>query len=63
MEKNVVVLGGAGFIGSHLCDRLLQEKDLSVICIDNLVSGSVDNIRHLLKYENFKFWLFIKNIA
>jgi UDP-glucuronate decarboxylase len=61
MEKNVVVLGGAGFIGSHLCDRLLQEDGVNVICIDNLITGTVDNIRHLLKYENFKFLRFSIN--
>ncbi len=55
MKKNVMVLGGAGFLGSHLCDRLLRDEETSVICIDNLSTGTVDNIRHLLKYSQFKF--------
>lgn len=42
----IVVTGGAGFLGSHLCDRLLQEGH-EVICIDNLITGSVSNIEHI----------------
>ena len=42
----VVVTGGAGFLGSHLCDRLLDRGD-EVVCIDNLITGNVDNIAHL----------------
>jgi len=53
-KKIVVVTGGAGFLGSHLCDRFIQ-KGFKVICIDNLITGSKDNIRHLLKDKNFKF--------
>jgi dTDP-glucose 4,6-dehydratase len=49
-----VVTGGAGFLGSHLCDRLLQEG-LKVICIDNLITGNTDNIAHLSGNENFSF--------
>lgn len=49
-----VVTGGAGFLGSHLCDKLLSEGH-SVICIDNLITGDVANISHLLGNENFKF--------
>ncbi|NTV23200.1 MAG: SDR family oxidoreductase [Nanoarchaeota archaeon] len=49
-----LVAGGAGFIGSHLCERLLKDKE-EVICVDNLGSGSFDNIRHLTKDKNFKF--------
>jgi dTDP-glucose 4,6-dehydratase len=49
-----VVTGGAGFLGSHLCDRLIQEGH-KVICIDNLITGSMENISHLLGNENFQF--------
>lgn len=50
----ILVTGGAGFIGSHLCDRLL-EKGHSVIALDNLLTGSTDNISHLAGQSNFKF--------
>lgn len=49
-----VVTGGAGFLGSHLCDVLLG-KEHSVICIDNLITGNVSNISHLAGNEAFKF--------
>ncbi|MEN8193412.1 MAG: UDP-glucuronic acid decarboxylase family protein [Bacteroidota bacterium] len=52
--KTAVVTGGAGFLGSHLCDRLIDEK-FNVICIDNLLTGSLSNIEHLLSNEKFKF--------
>lgn len=48
-----VVTGGAGFVGSHLCDHLL-EKGYSVVCIDNLDTGSLQNIEHI-RSENFRF--------
>ena len=56
MHKKSVVLvtGGAGFIGSHLCDRLIREGR-KVICIDNLITGSRDNIKHLFSQRNFIF--------
>lgn len=50
----ILVTGGAGFIGSHLCDRLL-EKGHSVIALDNLITGSTDNIAHLAGRNDFKF--------
>ncbi|MFQ5863350.1 MAG: UDP-glucuronic acid decarboxylase family protein [Candidatus Brocadiales bacterium] len=50
----IVVTGGAGFIGSHICDYLL-EKGHSVICVDNLLTGTTDNIAHLLDNNKFKF--------
>jgi dTDP-glucose 4,6-dehydratase len=53
-SKKVLVTGGAGFIGSHLCEFLL-EKESRVICIDNLVTGKKQNISHLLKNKNFVF--------
>jgi len=49
-----LVTGGAGFIGSHLCDRLL-EKGHEVVALDNLLTGSTDNIAHLAGREDFKF--------
>jgi len=52
-RKNVLITGGAGFIGSHLCDRLI--KDHKVICVDNFISGSEENINHLLRDPNFEF--------
>ncbi len=52
-KKNVLVIGGAGFIGSHLCDELI--KDSKVICIDNFSSGDEKNIDHLLAHPNFRF--------
>lgn len=52
-KKNVLVTGGAGFIGSHLCEALLKEAN--VICLDNLLSGTLNNIDHLLKYPDFVF--------
>ncbi len=52
-KKNVVVTGGAGFIGSHLCERLL--RDAKVICIDDLSNSGIQNIEHLLQYADFEF--------
>lgn len=52
-KKNILVLGGAGFIGSHLCDDLVKKHN--VICVDNFISGDVRNIEHLLPLENFVF--------
>lgn len=51
--KKILVTGGAGFIGSHLCDRLLREEN-DVICLDNYFTGSKDNIRHLLGNDHFE---------
>ena len=50
----VLVTGGAGFLGSHLCDRLLGEGH-RVLCVDNLVTGSEDNIAHLANESRFEF--------
>jgi UDP-glucuronate decarboxylase len=52
-KKNVLVAGGAGFIGSHLCDELL--KTCKVICVDNFSTGSEGNIDHLLSNSDFVF--------
>ena len=53
-KKTVVVTGGAGFIGSHLCQRLIKDG-FKVICIDNLITGKMDNIQGLIINSNFKF--------
>lgn len=52
--KTILITGGAGFIGSHLCKRLLNENN-NIICIDNLFSGYMENIQDLLNNKNFKF--------
>lgn len=52
--KRVLVTGGAGFLGSHLCDRLIEQGE-DVICLDNLFTGRKNNIRHLLGHPNFEF--------
>lgn len=54
MRKRVLVTGGAGFLGSHLCDRLVQ-ADHDVLCVDNLYSGSKSNIDHLVRHPRFEF--------
>ncbi len=54
MGKRILVTGGAGFLGSHLCDRLIEDGN-DVICADNLFTGSKDNIRHLLNNPYFEF--------
>jgi dTDP-glucose 4,6-dehydratase len=54
MLKVAVVTGGAGFLGSHLCDKLIS-NGLKVVCIDNLLTGSLENIEHLFGNENFSF--------
>ena len=54
LTKRVLVTGGAGFLGSHLCARLL-EQGCEVICVDNLFTGTKRNIYHLLNEPNFEF--------
>jgi dTDP-glucose 4,6-dehydratase len=49
-----VVTGGAGFLGSHLCERLLAD-DVAVVCVDNLITGKRENIAHLLGRDGFEF--------
>lgn len=53
MTMTILVTGGAGFLGSHLCERLLQDGH-DVICVDNFYTGSKDNIRHLLAHPRFE---------
>ena len=54
MKKTILITGGAGFLGSHLCDRLLEDG-YSVIAMDNLLTGSTDNIAHLGGCKDFRF--------
>ena len=52
-RKNILIVGGAGFVGSHLCDELIKKN--KVICVDNFSTGDEKNIDHLLADPNFKF--------
>jgi len=54
LYKKILVTGGAGFLGSHLCERLLERGD-EVLCVDNLFTGSKQNIAHLLTNPRFEF--------
>lgn len=49
----MIITGGAGFIGSHLCDKYVKDGH-TVLCLDNFINGNLMNIRHLLSYRNFK---------
>jgi UDP-glucuronate decarboxylase len=53
MMKRILITGGAGFLGSHLCERLLREGN-DIICLDNFFTGSKENITHLLKVPHFE---------
>lgn len=53
MKKRILVTGGAGFVGSHLCERLLREGN-DVVCVDNYFTGSKENIAHLLSNPYFE---------
>ncbi|RYF64840.1 MAG: SDR family oxidoreductase [Cytophagaceae bacterium] len=53
--KRVLITGGAGFLGSHLCDRFIKEG-YHVIAMDNLITGDIRNIEHLFKLPNFEFY-------
>ncbi len=55
MKKTAVVTGGAGFLGSHLCDKLINEG-MRIFCIDNLLTGSIQNISHLFGEKDFTFY-------
>ncbi len=52
--SRVLITGGAGFLGSHLCDKFLSEG-FDVVCMDNLITGSMDNVSHLIGNPKFKF--------
>lgn len=53
-SKKILVTGGTGFLGSHLCERLLDRGD-TVFCLDNNSTGSLDNVRHIMGNERFRF--------
>ena len=53
--KRILITGGAGFLGSHLCDRFIKEG-FHVIAMDNLITGDLKNIEHLFKLPNFEFY-------
>ncbi len=53
--KRILITGGAGFLGSHLCDRFIKEG-YHVIAMDNLITGDLRNIEHLFKLEHFEFY-------
>jgi dTDP-glucose 4,6-dehydratase len=54
-KKRILITGGAGFLGSHLCDRFLKEG-YSVVAMDNLITGDLRNIEHLFKESDFEFY-------
>ena len=54
LEQRILITGGSGFLGSHLCDRLIAEGS-NVICVDNFFSGARRNIEHLLNHKRFEF--------
>ncbi len=51
-RKRVLVTGGAGFLGSHLCERLIERGE-EVLCVDNFYTGDKDNVSHLLDHPHF----------
>ncbi|MBT1705452.1 UDP-glucuronic acid decarboxylase family protein [Chryseosolibacter indicus] len=55
VKERVLITGGAGFIGSHLCDRFLREG-FQVVAMDNLITGDLRNIEHLFKHPDFEFY-------
>jgi dTDP-glucose 4,6-dehydratase len=55
MAKRILITGGAGFLGSHLCDRFIKEG-YEVVAMDNLITGNLKNIEHLFKLKEFEFY-------
>lgn len=55
MKKRILITGAAGFLGSHLCDRFIEEG-YRVVGMDNLITGDLKNIKHLFKLEDFEFY-------
>ena len=54
-KARILITGGAGFLGSHLCDRFIKEG-FHVIAMDNLITGELKNIQHLFNLEDFEFY-------
>ena len=54
-KKRILITGGAGFLGSHLCDRFIKEGYV-VVAMDNLITGDLRNIEHLFKHPDFEFY-------
>lgn len=54
MKKRALITGGAGFLGSHLCEKLLAD-DCEVVCMDNLLTGNIENVSHLFGQDGFRF--------
>src|SRR5690606_37801676 len=52
-SMKILITGAAGFVGSHLCNRYVQNGD-TVVCLDNFLNGNLMNVRHLLRHSNFK---------
>jgi dTDP-glucose 4,6-dehydratase len=55
MADRILITGAAGFLGSHLCERFIKEG-FNVVGMDNLITGDIRNIEHLMKLENFEFY-------
>jgi UDP-glucuronate decarboxylase len=56
MSNKILITGGSGFLGSHLCERILQDRSVEkLFCFDNLQTGNKDNIAHLLNNKFFEF--------
>ena len=55
MPKTILITGAAGFLGSHLCDRFIDEG-FRVLGMDNFITGDKDNIQHLFDHSNFSFY-------
>ena len=53
LQQRILITGGSGFLGSHLCERLL-ESDANVICVDNFFTGTRGNVEHLLDNNSFE---------
>ena len=53
MNKKILVTGGAGFLGSHLCDKLIAQGH-DVLCVDNFFTGTKANVAHLMSHPNFE---------